>query len=81
MHPRTLQRRLHDEGTTFEALRDDVRRDAASRYLSQTTLPLTRVSALLGYSEPSVFTRSCRRWFAGSPRRLREQWSQPTSRR
>jgi AraC-like DNA-binding protein len=81
MHPRTLQRRLRDEGLTFEEIRDDVRRDAASRYLCQSTLPLTRVSALLGYSEPSVFTRSCRRWFASSPRRLRERWSQPPSRR
>jgi AraC-like DNA-binding protein len=75
MHPRTLQRRLRIEGATFEGIKDEVRRDAASRYLSQSTLPLTRVASLLGYSEPSVFTRSCRRWFSSSPRKLREKWS------
>lgn len=73
MQPRTLQRRLRSEGTSFETIKDELRRDAASRYLSQSTVPLTRVAALLGYSEPSVLTRSCRRWFADSPRKLREK--------
>lgn len=73
MHPRTLQRRLREEGTSFEAIKDEVRRDAAARYLSQSDIPLTRVAALLGYSEPSVLTRSCQRWFASSPRQIREK--------
>lgn len=73
MHPRTLQRRLREEGATFEVIRDDVRRDAASRYLSQSGIPLSSVSSLLGYSEPSVLTRSCQRWFACSPRKIRDQ--------
>lgn len=72
MHPRTLQRRLREEGTSFETIKDEVRRDAAARYLSQPDIPLTRIAALLGYSEPSVLTRSCQRWFASSPRRIRE---------
>jgi len=73
MHPRTLQRRLREEGTSFEAIKDEVRRDAAARYLGQTDIPLTRIAALLGYSEPSVLTRSCQRWFDASPRQIREQ--------
>lgn len=73
MHPRTLQRRLREEGTSFEAIKDDVRRDAAERYLSQTDIPLARVASLLGYSESSVLTRSCQRWFANSPRQIREK--------
>ena len=73
MHPRTLQRRLREEGTSFEAIKDDVRRDAAERYLSESDLPLTKIAALLGYSEPSVLTRSCQRWFSSSPRQLREK--------
>lgn len=73
MHPRTLQRRLREEGASFEAIKDDVRRDAAAQYLRQADIPLTRVASLLGYSEPSVLTRSCQRWFALSPRELREQ--------
>src|SRR3546814_9375340 len=36
MHPRTLQRRLKEEGSSFEAIKDDVRRDVAARYLSES---------------------------------------------
>lgn len=72
MHPRTLQRRLKEEGSSFEAIKDDVRRDVAARYLSDSDLPLTRISSLLGYSESSVLNRSCQRWFAKSPRQIRE---------
>ena len=55
MHPRTLQRRLQEEGTTFEEIKDEVRRDLAQRYLSQPDVPLTQVTALLDYSEQSAF--------------------------
>lgn len=72
MHPRTLQRRLRDEGVNFEDIKDEVRRDAAIRYLGQPSIPLTRVAAMLGYSEPSVLTRSCYRWFGSSPRKYRK---------
>ena len=73
LHPRTLQRRLREEGASFESIKDDVRRDAAMRYLSESDIPLTRIAALLGYSEPSVLTRSCQRWFASTPRQIRER--------
>jgi AraC-like DNA-binding protein len=71
MHPRTLQRRLRAEGESFEAIKDGVRRDVALRYLKQSDLPLIRVAELLGYSETSVLSRSCYRWFSASPRQLR----------
>jgi len=72
MHPRTLQRRLRSEGENFEAIKDEVRRDAAVRYLSQTRLPLKTVAGLLGYSELSVLYRSCQRWFGESPSTVRQ---------
>jgi AraC-like DNA-binding protein len=71
MHPRTLQRRMREEGTTFGAIKDEARRDLAQRYLSQPDLPLTQITALLGYSEQSAFGRSCRRWFDTTPRQER----------
>jgi AraC-like DNA-binding protein len=73
LHPRTLQRRLREEGKTFEEIKDLVRRDAALRYLMQRNIPLIRVAEILGYSETSVLSRSCYRWFAASPRQLRNQ--------
>lgn len=72
MHPRTMQRRLSEEGVSFQDIKEDVRRDAAIRYLGQSSIPLTRVAAMLGYSEPSVLTRSCHRWFGTSPREFRK---------
>ena len=71
MHVRTLQRRLKLERTSFDVLRDDVRRDLAERYLRDSSLPLSRIAVLLGYSESSVLSRSCRRWFDRAPRQLR----------
>ncbi len=71
MHPRSLQRRLRAEGESFEAIKDGVRRDIALRYLTQSELPLIRIAEILGYSETSVLSRSCFRWFSASPRQLR----------
>lgn len=71
IHPRTLQRRLRTEGTTFETIKDEARRGFAQQYLSQPDLPLTQITALLGYSEQSALGRSCRRWFNATPRELR----------
>jgi AraC-like DNA-binding protein len=78
MHPRTLQRRLKEEGTTFEEIKDEVRRDMAERYLSQTEMPLAQVTALLDYSEQSALGRSCRRWFHTTPRDFRNQLASGT---
>lgn len=71
MHPRTLQRRLRADGESFEKIKDGVRRDMALRYIEESSLPLTRVAEILGYSETSVLSRSCDRWFSASPRQLR----------
>jgi AraC-like DNA-binding protein len=73
LHERTLQRRLQAEGTTFEALRDDVRRDLAQAYLAQRNIPLAHVAEMLGYAEASAFTRACQRWFGQAPRNVRKQ--------
>lgn len=71
MQPRTLQRRLRAEGSSFEAIKDEVRRRVALRYLKQPDIPLIRVAELLGYSSTSVLSRSCHRWYSASPRELR----------
>lgn len=72
MHPRTLQRRLRSEGENFEAIKDEVRREAAIRYLRETRLPLKTIAAMLGYSELSVLYRSCHRWFGEPPSTVRQ---------
>jgi AraC-like DNA-binding protein len=71
IHSRTLQRRLCKVGLSFEAIRDEVRRNLAVRYLARSDLRLTEIVGRLGYSEPAVLSRSCRRWFAATPSELR----------
>ena len=73
MHPRKLQRDLGRVGISFEGLRDEVRRSLAARYLAQSDLRLAEVVRRLGYSEPAVLSRSCQRWFAATPRQLRNK--------
>lgn len=73
LHPRTLHRRLRAEGKSFEAIKDEVRRDMALRYLKETDLPLTCVAEKLGYAETSVLSRSCFRWYGAPPSRVRSR--------
>jgi len=79
LHPRTLQRRLRDEGTTFEAIKDEARKDLAQRYLAYPDVPLAQVTAVLDYSEQSALTRSCQRWFHTTPSTLRANLTSPTA--
>ncbi|TCJ93575.1 AraC family transcriptional regulator [Nocardia alba] len=80
LHPKSLQRRLAAEGTSFAALVDDVRREMTERYLRDTEVTLAHLARELGYAEQSVLTRSCRRWFGASPAALRNRWqSEPAS--
>jgi AraC-like DNA-binding protein len=73
MHDRTLQRRLQAENTTFETLRDDVRRERAQAHLAQRGVPPAHIAEMLGYAEPSAFTRACQRWFGLAPRDVRKR--------
>jgi AraC-like DNA-binding protein len=71
LHVRTLRRRLSQEGSSFQAVKDEVRRELMMYYLSQTALDFCTISEKLGFSEQSIFSRRCRRWFGKSPRELR----------
>ncbi len=73
LHPKTLQRRLADEGTTFAVLVDRVRKEAAGRYLRDTQVSLSHLARELGYAEQSVLTRSCQRWFGCGPADYRKR--------
>ncbi|UTW07449.1 AraC family transcriptional regulator [Pseudomonas benzenivorans] len=64
---RTLQRRLQEEGSSFQQLLDDTRRELAEQYLAQPSLTLLEVAYLLGFADPSNFFRAFRRWFACTP--------------
>lgn len=75
-HPRTLQRRLAAEGSSFAAIVDTVRRDEARRYLTTTDMPMSQVASLIGLSEQATFTRCCRRWWGTTPTAVRREAAQ-----
>jgi AraC-like DNA-binding protein len=73
LHLRTLHRRLAAEGTSFQQVKHEVRRDVMLYYIRQTELDLAAISERLGFAEQSVLTRMCNRWFGMPPTELREQ--------
>ncbi len=73
---RSLQRRLHEEGTTFAELEDGVRRELAQRYLTSSDLTLTEIGWLLGFKDNSAFHRAFRRWTGMTPARHRANATQ-----
>ncbi|MBN3782858.1 AraC family transcriptional regulator [Burkholderia sp. Ac-20345] len=73
VHPRTLQRRLGGEGNTFEAIREEIHKDATLRFLHETNIPLNQLADVMGFSGQSSFTRRCKHWFGESPSKIRKE--------
>lgn len=68
---RTLQRRLGEEGTTFQKVLDELREELARHYLSATDYTSAEISLLLGYEEPNSFFRAFRTWTGQTPEIVR----------
>ncbi|MFT5098817.1 MAG: AraC-like DNA-binding protein [Flavobacterium sp.] len=72
MSESTLQRHLSKEGTRFQRLLDKVRYRLASEYLIGTSLPVSEIACLLGFSDTTNFRRSFRRWANATPTQIRD---------
>jgi AraC-like DNA-binding protein len=64
---RTLQRRLAEDGATFQQLVQEARRDLARHYLSHSSLELNETAYLLGYEDAHSFFRAFQEWEGTSP--------------
>ena len=64
---RSLQRKLQDEGVTYQQLADSTRKSLALHYLTSGQYPVKEVSYILGYNELSAFNRAFRRWTGTTP--------------
>jgi len=72
IHPRTLQRRLQSEGTSFEKLRDEARKALFEKLILKSA-SLADLAQTLGFSDQSVLSRACKTWFGMTPRRFRDK--------
>ncbi|MCC4634437.1 MULTISPECIES: AraC family transcriptional regulator [Xanthomonas] len=68
---RTLQRRLHEEGTTFQHTLDKVRAALAEHYLRKTMMSSAEIALLLGFEDTNSFVRAFRLWTGKTPQAVR----------
>lgn len=67
MSPRTLARRLDEEGTSFQVIKDELRRDVAIQLLAQTSLTPAEIGMRTGFEDHTTFYRAFKRWTGCSP--------------
>jgi AraC-like DNA-binding protein len=70
---RTLQRRLQDEGASFQRVLEEARHQLARHYLNNSVLELNEAAYLLGYEDSNSFVRAFRTWEGVPPARWREK--------
>ena len=75
MSDRTLSRRLHESGTSYREILDQVRSRLSIRYLQDSRFRVSEIAFMLGYSELSAFNRAFRRWSGLSPTGYRHEIS------
>ncbi len=71
--PQTLSRRLHEEGTSYQSIKDDIRRETALALLSHSKLSIKEIAFKLGFQESSAFSKSFKNWFGITASAYREQ--------
>lgn len=71
--PRTLQRRLGAERTSFREVSNELKKQLAGLLIRHQRFSVTDISNVLGFSEPASFIHSFKRWFGETPERMRRQ--------
>lgn len=71
---RTLRRRLEEEGTSFQKILDDTRRELAQQYFAQQRYSVGEIAYMLGFAEQGTLFRACRRWFNVSPKQYQARY-------
>ena len=64
---RTLARKLQAEGTSFQAIKDELRRDVAIQLLTQSRLAVAQIGLRVGFEDATCFQRAFRQWTGSAP--------------
>lgn len=70
---RTMSRQLHEEGTSFQSLKDEIRRDRAIRLLCSTDKLVKQIALSVGFSSEKSFARAFKHWTGDTPRDYRRR--------
>jgi len=74
--PRTLQRKLQQEGLSFQKVLNQVRQNLALHYLEYSNSSSAEIALLLGFDDPDSFVRAFRSWTGDTPHRRRQAFLQ-----
>ena len=66
-HPQAMRRQLKKEGTNFQTIKMETRRDLAIQMISRESLSIEEIANKLGFSEPSPFIRAFKSWTGLTP--------------
>jgi len=69
--PRSLQRYLRQQGTSYSQVLQRVRCESALKLLGQDNFSVSEIAQMLGYNDPSNFCRAFQSWAGQSPARWR----------
>lgn len=78
---RSLRRGLHELGTSYQEILDDVRKHRALEWTRTTNMPFDQLASQLGFADVRSFRRAFKRWTGHTPSELREQRTQPQTKR
>lgn len=73
MTPQTLRRRLKEANTSYQEIKDSIRKDASVHYLSKPDLSIDEIALLMGFSEASSFHRAFKKWTGKTPSAYRRE--------
>lgn len=75
--PTTLRRRLESEGTSYQGIKDQLRRDVAIHHLCHSSLAVSEIAHRIGFQEPSAFHRAFKKWTGAQPGEYRMRQGRP----
>ncbi len=72
MSARTIRYHLKLAGFSFHDIRNDIRKSFATRYLTDTRMPMQKIAEIVGYSDQASFTKAYRSWTGKTPGEIRK---------
>jgi len=75
MSSRNLRRRLKEENSSYQAIKDTLRKDHAIKRLNNKDLAINQVAREVGFNEPAGFTRAFKQWTGQTPKHYRDEGS------